>query len=897
MNSYNFYESKDENPQFIFLEKVKAMFVTIIEKERITNNLKISLSNSPNSNLMNFFQNIDIKDKGYIDVNDLELYLKKYSISFNQQVIRRFIHQYDKHEKFHLIYEDFCRIFHPYNQYNKNKKNNDLNELDMFLDILIGSFELIEQINEMTNDIRRTNNYTSYEAFMGITKGNKYLDEEFMNHFLDHNYNSDEIRNLIYLMDLNDDSVVSYEEFQDFFIPLIKYTEEIDIANKYDYNENGINKYDLNDSDNNFENNYKDNSDIVNYEKSGKFKGNNTIRGREEKEGKTKTYEKKYFHTFGQESTNNIPKNDFNIKSYNNYKKHNDNNIDKNFNSMNNLNYNNRNKCTNCAVNKNKLKYSEDENNISDSNNYNYIDNDLDNDNENDNENQNENENENEIDNECDDYCNFYKKTKKLLSPIKKSNGTASHETTQNTLQKTPVFNVKNTKDSKLVINRKNITVEESNYNDINLDKEYLLKKYGIEDRNNTYKNIKKDNDYILNIIDDNTNNFKESKKNDKYNVNHTEVQFVRENKLKKDLKNEKKYNINLLDNNKDKDKDNDSGKYNYNSTKKEENMININNFTCGARTESEKENSSIKKMNISNNDDNENDLYNLSKENNKISKNINISESHHSQNNNNNKNNNDNEDNNMILESFSEKINRETLNKKLKEYNNTSLINFIKYIQYLVKNEKKTIGNKDKLCLREDITLKELFCIFDYNKKNNISKKEFKSVCKKIFGLYPTSDQIVLVFKRYDKNKDDNLNLREFLGMIKPLKEEYASFLFNKKKNGNKNEGYQQLSMKSKKLLVDVVRGVIEDEGNYYKFKDDMINQNLFELNELWDNINKYSNNNKGLDKLDMNKLLMDNGCSLSQYDLDVLFNKMDYDDDQIISYEDLTQEFVNYY
>ena len=97
---------------------------------------------------------------------------------------------------------------------------------------------------------------------------------------------------------------------------------------------------------------------------------------------------------------------------------------------------------------------------------------------------------------------------------------------------------------------------------------------------------------------------------------------------------------------------------------------------------------------------------------------------------------------------------------------------------------------------------MKDLFFIFDYNKKNSITQIEFKTVCKKIFGLYPTSDQISLVFKRYDKNKDGNLNLREFLGMIKPLKEEYASFLFNDKKNRKENRGmgYHILSSKSKK-------------------------------------------------------------------------------------------------
>ena len=132
---------------------------------------------------------------------------------------------------------------------------------------------------------------------------------------------------------------------------------------------------------------------------------------------------------------------------------------------------------------------------------------------------------------------------------------------------------------------------------------------------------------------------------------------------------------------------------------------------------------------------------------------------------------------------------------------------------------------------------------------------------------------------------------------MIKPIKEEYSSFLFNKKVSGSQKGGYQKLTMKSKKLLINVIRNIIEDEGNYYKFKDDIIEQNLFDLKQLWENIFKYSNNNKGLDKIEMNKLLIDNGCSLSQYDLDILYNKIDFDDDQIISYEDLQHEFVNYY
>ena len=78
----------------------------------------------------------------------------------------------------------------------------------------------------MIIDIRKTSNFTTYEAFMGITKGNKYLDEEFLNHFLEHKYNSEEVKNIIYLIDKNNDKLISYEEFQDFLIPLLQYNDE-----------------------------------------------------------------------------------------------------------------------------------------------------------------------------------------------------------------------------------------------------------------------------------------------------------------------------------------------------------------------------------------------------------------------------------------------------------------------------------------------------------------------------------------------------------------------------------------------------------------------------------------------------------------------------------------------
>ena len=712
MNSNKDKENNQTNPQFIFLEKVKAMFITIIEKEQINNLLKISLSKIPNPNFSNFFSSIT--QKNYIDLNDLKQFLELNSIKYNEQIIRRFIHIFDKHNNFCLIYEDFLKIFEPYSQKEINDEYNLMKEKDIELNVMINYLELIEQINEMIINIRNTNNFTTYEAFMGITKGNKYLDEEFLIHFLEHHYSNEEIKNLIYLFDMDNDNLISYDEFQDFFIPLLQYNEEIDINKKEEIYNNEINV---------------ENNDIVNFEKREKCIINkNTVNN----------------NLNNNENNNNNEeienKEEINENNNDNIQIENNENIDMNEDEQKNNEIIENNHNINNLEDDKKLNISKEEE-------------------------KNDNYEINLSSDDYDNYCNFYRKTRQILSSSSKKNEINDNKNSEN---------------------------ENPNFNKI--------------------KNI----DIPV--------------------------------------------------------------------SEKEKELNNINNFTCREKTESEKGNSSPKKI-ILNINSNDLENYSLSNDynNNIISKD-----------NTNNKNilsdcnilSSNNEFNNISKEHKSE------INKS-KENINKSISNFIKYIQFLLIKEKHTLDLKDNLSLREDISLKNLFCIFDYNKKNKISKKEFKVVCKKIFGLYPTSDQINLVYKRYDKDKDNNLNIKEFLNMIKPIKEEYVCLLFNKEKNENDNN----INMKSKKMFSDVIRAVIEDEGNYYKFKYDLENKNLFELNEFWNEIKNYFSNENGIDKLEFNKLLNDFGCNLNQYDIDIIFNKIDYDKDDIISYDDLTQEFLYYY
>ena len=87
----------------------------------------------------------------------------------------------------------------------------------------------------------------------------------------------------------------------------------------------------------------------------------------------------------------------------------------------------------------------------------------------------------------------------------------------------------------------------------------------------------------------------KNSKNKDELNIIHSEIQYLPE-----------------------------QNNNNFNTAEKEKNLTNINNFTCGKKTQSEMDNSSSKKINLNiNSNDLEN--YSLSNEYNNINNNINI--------------------------------------------------------------------------------------------------------------------------------------------------------------------------------------------------------------------------------------------------------------------------------
>ena len=223
--------------------------------------------------------------------------------------------------------------------------------------------------------------------------------------------------------------------------------------------------------------------------------------------------------------------------------------------------------------------------------------------------------------------------------------------------------------------------------------------------------------------------------------------------------------------------------------------------------------------------------------------------------------------------------------------FNSHSLNLFLDYIENILQNENICYTLKESLSLREDMTFKELFCLFDYHQNKNISIHEFQKVCKNIFGLYPTYDQIRLIFNRYDINKDEKLDLKEFLNMISPIKKEYLGILFGDKKV--QKPFHSELSDKSKKIIVNLMKTIILNETNYYELREKMKSDN-YTVNDVWSILIEFSKNKNCLNLKEFGEFLKNYSFNLTSYEVEIIFNKIDFDKDELINYDDFNHEFI---
>ena len=1139
-------KSKYIIPNDNYMSKIKNMLISIIDQMNSNNIIKSSLINLQDFNQKELFDELDILQKGYLNSIDIIQFLKKFSLNFSEQLIRRFIQHYDKKTPYKLYFEDFNALITPKTIIKEENENNKKGNRDeIFLKVLKNEFKLIVKYHEMIVDIKKCENFITYEAFISISDEEKNISNEKLKKFLGSEYSEEDTKNLLYYLDMDNDGFLTYDEFEDFFASMPVSQDDINYMNNEEikYAVKSKEKYEKESENRNELVKDESNNQIVKTKKEENIsvKNNVVVQNKiiyEENISRITEVKKKEIKydaknidikKINNENINieNINDDIHNEHDFNNLNKENDyNKINDNFeknnqeliskNNNNNkivkkINYNNINLLKN---NKEIIEYEEYlknrysstdenlENNImyKKNNNYEQINNNNNDENFENNLNQ-QNVDENFIEknitknkiiihkNEVNRQENNINNKKQFKIDIKsniinkefQSYNSPNNEINEDNIKENnmnennqfsssyKVIDNSNINNREIVENiniknNKNINNNNNNNNDYNnlfssnnfsgnISSTDFNKSDNFISENNINNNIQKNNEIEYKIINENEyniendniniNNNKKLKKelNNKLNIERENLEYIqnkKENDLSDEIKEEDLYiqkntNIEIKkeDNLKEQiETNNNSLNHNSNSDNSHANNINVNGslFTCGGNIDQEKitlkpgvqeiENEEYKyKINsIQTNNDlvtqikseykmespftninkNLNDVFskevfiknnnqknseflnnnkyfyfqdriqreedekinyipknkneniyinkmNKEKKKNNIIKNLNMNKAFKEQiheeredyigelseikykysnekyiiENNNLKNNLkliNNTENNMNL--FSNEIitqksessenddftpnNEQTIHDlshiidiNSNEYNfssKTSINIFLDYIDNILKLESTCLILKESLALREDITFKELFCLFDYHKNKNISVHEFKKVCKNILGLYPTTDQVTLIFKRYDMNKDEKLDLKEFLNMISPIKKEYLSILFGDKRI--QKPFRSELGDKSKKIIENLTKAIILNETNYYEIKEKM-RMNNFNKKEVWNILMQFSKNKNYLNKKNFDRFLKAHSYYLTSYEIDIIFNKFDFDKDNHLSMNDFNHEF----
>ena len=106
-------KSKYIIPNDNYMSKIKNMLISIIDQMNSNNIIKSSLINLKDFNQKELFDELDILQKGYLNSIDIIQFLKKFSLNFSEQLIRRFIQHYDKKTPYKLYFEDFNALITP----------------------------------------------------------------------------------------------------------------------------------------------------------------------------------------------------------------------------------------------------------------------------------------------------------------------------------------------------------------------------------------------------------------------------------------------------------------------------------------------------------------------------------------------------------------------------------------------------------------------------------------------------------------------------------------------------------------------------------------------------------------------------------------------------------------
>ena len=895
------------NYSFPWLDNLLSYFLNIKEIDDEIELIRVSLCEISQFSPISLFDYLDIDSKSFITLNDFKSFLRSQNSTYDEQKLRKMIHNFDKDSDFSLNLDEFIGFILP----RKNEvlqKNilsivNSYNQRDCRItqemksnlnDLILREMKLIKELSEISAKIKNSKIFSSYEAFLAIVGDDNYMTKSNLFLFLKKNGANiidNEVAQLMFRLDADNDDRISYEEFKEIFYPLkedfvyiqknniFNENDKYNINKKYTYFNNNDNKdeFKVNYADKNIENNeYGYNNDFNNDEKED----DKTNDAKPKKEKKTKKVilkpGKNSNLLYSQETKNNELMNNPQESSYSKFPNVNNNNSTDNYTLKNKIS-----KYNNYTFSKNyenkKPTLNEDNNNE-----YEY----------------NSNTQENLIinNNNNNNPLNKYKFSSKKYKYISSNNNNNNYDMEES---KYPDYdsNGINNYENNTILRRRNKRFFSPNndYENNHIHNTDNCKGclYSAKNIYNHYK-TKKYKNFSNTIDNDNFNAFDNKKRNDyklKNNKRNDINKYTQLNdyyRIKEELL--RKYGNLQKDRNNyffSSEEDNPSSKNRYFSSPREALLIhNDNNYV----------------NEINNWNDNANKYDNINNEEKEINtsnskSNINPSSSSSLIKN----------DKNSKKNTFAERYNRIKENKETKGCKNCSSspkfrdlkkdnikgnnIKDKKDLLYklfvdFIDQDLKLEEIKESLSKCQDASLPKIFELFNRNKKNKINSSDLYEVLNSLSRKETFKpNEMKYIFKKYNKSTEIGFNYEDFGNIILPKKASAKISMENRKTNINDELEHDTIGK-----ILELFETLIDGEKSNEEIRS-MINMTVDNIfYDLFGEIKK--ENKPGIQNDDIDKFMKENGYDIKNYEIEIIMEKMDKNRDSIIDYEEFISE-----
>ena len=270
-------KTKDKNNPIKLSKIIIDFFLNLNEMDNSIENIRVKLYSLSNFIAQNLFDYLDRNSKKFLALNDFKFFLRDNQISFSEKNLRKLIHNFDKNNDFSINYDEFLGIIYP----KKNKpvpnahseeEGLEIGAKKLFCELLCAELNFVEKCFELAENVRNKKEFTAYEAFKEIVGDEKYININNLKSFFDNKevkLNDDEMNQLLFRIDKDNDGLISYEDFKDIFSPLSCNIDLISDITKRNYNNDNFYQYDNDDENDNVQLDTKNINNIIN------DKGNN----------------------------------------------------------------------------------------------------------------------------------------------------------------------------------------------------------------------------------------------------------------------------------------------------------------------------------------------------------------------------------------------------------------------------------------------------------------------------------------------------------------------------------------------------------------------------------------------------------------------------------------------